>query len=500
MPSLDKLHSHIYSGTVISVHGVHCFCRRSPLQRGLACLALVAAAGILASMILSCRSSPLQATSRAKVRVSYWGGEMVESLATLEKKYEALHPDVDIILDLQPGREYDMWMRVQILGRRPPPVMQAQWGELTQYIRNDRLLWADPLLDEVNPYTGEVWRSMYYQGRLNSVRDPRGRLFIIPLNQVKTAVFYNKNIFQECGIEPPRTFAELLEISETLKKKGYVPMGVGNVQMAELVAWNTSVFFDSVYRDEIPLVDVLHPDGNVDAEEIMRGYMKGIIDPEDEQYQEIWRIFKLWSTTWNPDFNGVHGDVVRRLFLDSKVVMLLTGCWMVQHLRLDINDLAPEKQFEFGVLPLPNVTEETSRYFHQPLGSIGSVGVGFVLPADADENQREAGIDWLRFLTIPESVEVLQKESSMLPCIHGVDLSPEMEGFFPLMDGTFPDLRYQEGYMFPDSEAADRWFRDFQLYLEGNMDLEELTRRWKPECLEGVERLIELEGFDPATW
>lgn len=123
-----------------------------------------------------------------------------------------------------------------------------------------------------------------------------------------------------------------------------------------------------------------------------------------------------------------------------------------------------------------------------------------MFPTDAREKQREAGIDWLRFLTTPPSVEVLQRESSMLPCIHGVELEPEMKGFLPLMDGTFPDLRFQEGYMFPDPQAADRWFRDFQLYLGGEIDLEQLTRRWKAECLRGVDRLTELEGFDPGTW
>ena len=150
--------------------------------------------------------------------------------------------------------------------------MQAQWGQLPQYIRTGKLVCLDPLLDRPNPYTGQRWRDMYFQARLDSVRDAHGKLYIAPLNQVKTAIFYNKAVFAACGLEPPDTFEQLMDLSRILRQNGYVPLGVGNVAMSELVAWCSSVFFDSVYRDEIPELDVLRPDGRVDGEEVLRGY------------------------------------------------------------------------------------------------------------------------------------------------------------------------------------------------------------------------------------
>ncbi len=432
--------------------------------------------------------------------MSFWNGDMEAPLRRLEMEYERLHPETDIVLELQSGWEYDMWMRVQILGRRPPAVMQAQWSQLDQYTRNGKLVPLDPLLEEPNPYAGVRWKDQYFQARLDSVRDVHGDLYIAPLNQVKTAVFYNREIFRECGVSPPRTFAELLRISERIRRHGYVPMGVGNVGMSEVVAWCSSVFFDSVYRDEIPRLDVLHPDGRVDGEEVLRGYHLGIIDPADPRYEEMWRIFKLWSATWNADFNTSDGNRIRRDFLASRTAMILTGCWMVQHILLDIADLPEDERFSFAVFPLPNITPETSPFFHTPLGSVGAVGVGFVLPVDADPEARRRGVDWLRFLTTPRNVEILQENSTMLPCIHGVRLQPEMEGFRPLMDGTFPDLRIQEGFVFPDTQAADVWFRIFQEYLAGRISLRELTARWKPACAEGVRRRIAVEGFDPKSW
>lgn len=457
---------------------------------------LLASVGVCAALV-ACRDL---ARNRTILRMSYWGGDMDEALGILEQEYEALHPDTDIVLELQSGRDYDMWMRVQILGRRPPPVMQAQWGQLPQYIGSGKLVCLDPLLDQPNPYTGQRWRDMYFRARLDSVRDAHGKLYIAPLNQVKTAIFYNKVVFAACGLEPPDTFEELMHLSLVLRDRGYVPLGVGNVAMSELVAWCSSVFFDSVYRDQIPELDVLRPDGRVDGEEVLRGYSLGIIDPGDARYQAMWTLFKRWSATWNADFNNADGNMIRGDFLAGRVAMMLTGCWMVKHLELDLADQPPNERFEFAVFPLPNITEETSPWFRAPLGAVGAVGVGFVLPTDAATDAASRAVDWLQFLTRPESVEILQRDSTMLPCIHGVPMQPEMEGFLPLMDGTFPDLRIQEGFVFPDVQAGDTWFRMFQDYMSDRIDLDEFTQRWADACAEGVSRRIEREGFDTSTW
>jgi hypothetical protein len=173
---------------------------------------------------------------------------------------------------------------------------------------------------------------------------------------------------------------------------------------------------------------------------------------------------------------------------------------MVKHLQLDLTDQPAEERFEFSVFPLPNITKETSEFFNTPLGAVGSVGVGFVLPTDADPGVRDRAVDWLQFLTRPQSVEILQRDSTMLPCTHGVPLGPAMEGFRPLMDGTFPDLRIQEGFVFPDAQAGDTWFRMFQEYMSGRMGLDEFTRRWSEDCAQGVRRRIDREGFDTSTW
>jgi ABC-type glycerol-3-phosphate transport system substrate-binding protein len=180
--------------------------------------------------------------------------------------------------------------------------------------------------------------------------------------------------------------------------------------------------------------------------------------------------------------------------------MILTGCWMVQHLTMDISDLRPKDRFDFGVFPVPNVTEETSEHFHTPLGSVGSVGMGFVISSTAFGQEQTAAVDWLRYLTSPEVVIELQGDATMLPCIHGVPIRPEMEGFRPLMDGTFPDLRIQEGRVFPDAESLDAWFSLFQSYMGGTLDLDDFSAQWKKECLAGVERTTLIEAYDTSKW
>jgi len=280
------------------------------------------------------------------VRMTIWGTDAEEPLKELAREYETLHPDRHIEIELQTGQSYDIWMTIQLISGNPPQIMQSQWYWSWTFGHKGKLLQVDPILERVNPYTGKRWIDQFYKARLDSVRDPQGRLFIIPHDQVKTAMFYNKNIFRKLNLTPPKTWHEFMQLCQRIEDAGYIPIGVAGVSTTGIIEWNVNVFFDSVYRDEVSQLDVLHPDGFVDLEETIRGYRKGIINPLDEQYKEIWRIFKSWSCYWQKGFVSASETDVSRLFLDSRCVMVMDGVWRVKYLKLDIEDLPKEKQFE----------------------------------------------------------------------------------------------------------------------------------------------------------
>ncbi len=431
--------------------------------------------------------------------MAVWGNNLVEPFQRLAESYHEIHPEVRVEVELQAGQGYDMWMAIQMISKSPPEIMQSQWYWSWQYAEKDKVIQVDKFLDEVNPYTEMRWRDQFFQARLNSVRDPRGKLYIIPHDQVKTAMFYNKKIFDQLGLSPPSTWKEFMEICQRIKDAEYVPVGVPNVSTSGIVGWNVNVFFDSVYHVKLPQLDVLRADGFVDKEESIRGYVKGVFDPFEPRYQEIWKIFKDWSRFWQRGFNASSEADVGRLFLDSKVAMVMNGCWAGKYLREDIKDLIPRKRFQFGIFPLPNITEETSPYFNVPLGSVGSVGIGYVIPKCLSEDKVAVTIDWLRFLITPKNVERCGSELN-LPCIKGVRLPQDFDGFIPLIDGTFPDFRILEGSIFPDQRCQDEWFRYFQGYMGDKLSLNEFSRKLKSSIEAGIKRIMDTYKYDTSKW
>lgn len=341
------------------------------------------------------------------IRMTIWGSHMEQPLQELADHYtKTVNPQVRIQVETQLWSAYDMWFHIQIVSGDPPEIMQAQWYWSWDYGRKGQLEAFDPYLEEVNPYTGEVWGEQFFQGRLDSSRAPDRRLYIIPHDQVKTAVFYNVDMFKRLGLEPPRDWEEFEEVCRRLKEAGVTPIGIPNAVRyeSECINWAVSSFFDNVYRHKIPQLDVIVPDGIVDKEESLRGYYLGIIEPHQPEYQAIWKLFADWSRWWNPDFNGSRSADINRAFEDQRVAMAIYGVWWVKTLSEELAQLPPERRFEFGVFPLPNVTKETSPYFEPPLGSVGSVGMGYVIPANLDEKRLRAALDWLRYLITPENI------------------------------------------------------------------------------------------------
>lgn len=468
---------------------------------------------LVCSGLLACGTQEEERDGRRVIRMAMWSSRIMRppsdtdaerpfTLHDVVRQYEELHPDRVVDLELQPGPIYERYQRIQMIGDTAPAVMQSQWRAAWDYARVGRLLRLDEYLDQVNPYTGRVWRDQYYENAIRVGLDPRGELYILPIDQVKTGIFYNKEIFRKLGLSPPETWAEFMEISATLNAAGYIALGVDNSRpITPVVPWSTEMFVDSVLRDLVDDLDVLSPDGKVNMEEYIRGYHKGIINPDGERFRAVWRLFKEWSGYWQEGFNAASGDDLNRWFLEQKVAMLNDGVWRVRMLQQNFADLEDTdlEPFEFGVFPLPHVTPENYPYFHQPLGSVGGIGIGFVVPKNHSPETIEATVDWLQYMTNPENIQPMRAEMN-LPCMKNVDLLPEYKDWEPLIDGTFPDLRIIEGLSRPDPECANKWFKDMQLYLADEITLDEMSRRYARLYDAAAARIMEQYEYDTANW
>lgn len=110
----------------------------------------------------------------------------------------------------------------RMVGGNPPTMMQFNTGK-----QFDELVTNDLLRDVDKQAQAGKWRDIMPKSIVEaSVRN--GKFYAVPVNiHGQNWLFYNSKIFADAGLEPPKTFPELIETGAKLKAKGIIPIALG---------------------------------------------------------------------------------------------------------------------------------------------------------------------------------------------------------------------------------------------------------------------------------
>jgi len=409
-------------------------------------------------------------------------------LKRIAEEYEAAHPGVDIQFNMRAPGDFETWLTASLKGDVAPDIVWAHAEFCNERAQYGWFVNLDPYLEEPNPYVpgNERWFDQFYKDATDARRAPNGHLYIIPVDQVATAMFYNKDIFARAGIEKiPETWAEFLDVQKQLKKKGENAfcMTAGGDFMRLNWAWR--IITDQLYNGILDEIDVRKSSAGgfagVDAEEFVRAYRKGIISAHDDRFLEYFRIMKEWSQYWQDGFLGTGDDLLFRL---GEAAIWWDGSWYVDMLERD-----PMREFEFGTFAVPLITKETS-----PFASGFSRGVGgatanqYAITSTAvRKGNVDLAVDFLRFITAPRNLGPMVAEAAMyVPNVKGVDINPKLAGFAKKLEAghvLFGEV--------PNSKIFnDHWGRTMQSYLGGQYTLDDVAGKMEAYLEAEVERLL----------
>jgi glucose/mannose transport system substrate-binding protein len=166
----------------------------------------------------------------------------------------------------------------RMVGGNPPTMMQFNTGK-----QFDELVSNDLLRDVDAQAKAGKWREIMPKPIVDaSVRE--GKFYAVPVNiHGQNWLFYNTKIFADAGLEPPKTFPELIESGEKLKAKGVIPIALGgqpnwehNLFRAVVVGHGGADMFRQLYGTRKP--DVLKNPKFKETVELF-GKMRGLVDP-----------------------------------------------------------------------------------------------------------------------------------------------------------------------------------------------------------------------------
>ncbi|MCB1969157.1 MAG: carbohydrate ABC transporter substrate-binding protein [Geminicoccaceae bacterium] len=165
----------------------------------------------------------------------------------------------------------------RIIGGNPPTAMQLNTGK-----QFDELVEADLLRNLDDIAEAGHWRDNLPKV-IADAATRNGSFYAAPINiHGQNWFFYNAEVFANAGIEPPTTFAELVEDGKALRDAGVIPLALGGQSWQERLTFNAVLLgvggrdtYFKVLRDKD--VDTVHGDAFRKVVETY-GSMRDLVD------------------------------------------------------------------------------------------------------------------------------------------------------------------------------------------------------------------------------
>ena len=158
-----------------------------------------------------------------------------------------------------------------------------------------------------------------------------GKIYAVPLNIAAACCYYNKDIFEEAGVEVPTTYEELLDTCAKIKEAGYTP-----ITISAGTAWCLSM-----------LAGYLCDRSGVDLAAINAGDESWVQDKTIAAGEKLLELSQYFQETAAGDSN----DDATMAFAMGDAAILIQGSWAIGQM----NAYNPDIEEKCGVFQFPAI-------------------------------------------------------------------------------------------------------------------------------------------------
>lgn len=346
---------------------------------------------MVALALPGCRS---QTSTTPQTELVVWGlqyGEESEGLRARVETFERRNNIKVSVLSMGAGQMNPQKLMTAIVGRVPPDVIHQDRFTIGDWASRDAFEPLDDLLAADADSPDAIKRENFYEACwAEAVYE--GKVYAIPSSTDDRALYYNRTLFREAGLDPdrpPRTWDELLDDSKRLtalnpdgsfRRIGFIP-NYGNSWLY-LYSWQNGGEF-------------MTPDGRRCT--LDNPYSVGALEFMVSVYDALGGVTKV--DAFASGFQAQELDP----FLTGKVAMKIDGNWVLQGIGRYRPDL------DFGVAPAPVPKERLEqtlgrakgRFTGQPPYITWSGGFSYAIPRGA-AHRREAW-EFIKWMCSPEA-------------------------------------------------------------------------------------------------
>jgi raffinose/stachyose/melibiose transport system substrate-binding protein len=281
----------------------------------------------------------------------------------------------------------------------PDVFMSWSGGPMIEYINAGHLLDLTDLVAQTD-LPDRLLEGGMAQGTYN------GRIYAIPGESVAvSAVWYNREMFDELGLSAPTTISELEDVAETLIENDIIPFALANGPR-----WTGSMYFMNLatrFAGLGPFTDAV----------------SGVGSFEDESFVFAGETIQDWVERgfFAPGFNGADEDTgqSRQLLYAEQAAMHIMGNWFMSQVRSEM----PEFESRLGVFPFPALDGSDA----DASIVIGTLGDNFYHVASSTVSPQGA-FDLITFM-VDEQAMIERQAAGAIPPIVGVQVDDQEDPY-----------------------------------------------------------------------
>lgn len=374
-------------------------------------------------------------TENEPITIKYWHSHseaQLEGLNYMITEFNKQFPHITVEEVYQGGYgDLHKKLMASVVTKEVPTVTNVENASLANFADSGVFNSIEPFIEEDNFDLDDFSKGMLAAYAYQDVQ------YGLPLIVSTSVMIYNQDLFDELGVEPPQTWDEIPAFAEavTVKKGDEVERYAFSVP-----GWS------SWYYDPW----IINGGGQIITED----QKSGLDQPETMKFLNN---FKEWKNNgWmHIGYGKGASDTMRQMFLDQKI-------GMVEHTSSFIKWYVDNADFEIGVSFLPGDEQRISH--------IG--GAGIVMMAGAEDKEKQAGWEFMKFMTSAEHNIKWADYTGYLPTRKSAIESEEGQAYFKNKPQYQAVFDYFDNVSPRIQHVAYDEFRNFYQEVVGRVALE----------------------------
>ena len=401
-----------------------------------------------------------------------------EAWQAVADAYMEKNPNVKVVVDLKPSEGYAEW--VQNIFTIDDPTSDIVNVNLAGTASSGKVINFLEYADMDSPYSDGSW-SEQFNFQMQTKERGQSEWSMLSLDSVQVVWCYNKEIFEEVGVEPPTTWDELVTVCEKLEAAGYQPItmpGDSASFWSGTFGWLAQIYTDQTTRSMLDIyrahegdycfdpetdgvwkydpTDPFNDDAwkvNQNAVRAYKAVKENVYSPSSPGMKTVWENFaKIFPKyAGGETFFGTIDPGQVSMFYQGKAAMMVDGAWRLVNFNNDMKKLSSGesvtdaagtaiegvKKFDLGVFNMPSMEGEG---IEAPARTI-EVATGFVGAVAKDKAHDDQVVDFLMYYSSQEGQSIYLSagiEAGLVPqgpsLVYGVELPADIQAMFDQLE------------------------------------------------------------------